>query len=60
MRTETSGKFCGGARSVAPLAQAVILLDESPDNTIPTTTAYPPPVDNGMCANVGVAFPYTY
>jgi hypothetical protein len=58
MRTESSGKFCGGARSVAPRAQAVILLDNAPDHTVPTTTAYPPPVDNGLCANVGFGLSY--
>jgi hypothetical protein len=56
MRTETNNKFCGGARSVTPRARAVILLDNSPEGTIPPTTGYLLLVDNGMCANVGVAF----
>jgi FtsP/CotA-like multicopper oxidase with cupredoxin domain len=51
MRTQTSGKFCGGARSANPKAQAIILVDGAPDNTIPTTAAYPAPVDDGQCAN---------
>jgi FtsP/CotA-like multicopper oxidase with cupredoxin domain len=55
MRTQTSGKFCGGSRSVAPKARAIVLLDDYPEDTIPTTVGYSPPVDNGMCANVSVA-----
>ena len=54
MRTETSGKFCGGARSVNPKGKAVILLDNAPDSSIPTTTPYPDPIDNGLCANVSI------
>jgi len=56
MRTETSGKFCGGARSVNPKGKAVILLDNAPDSSIPTTTPYPDPIDNGLCANVSILY----
>lgn len=51
MRTQTSGKFCGGARSANPKAQAIILIDAAPESTIPTSTPYAAPVDDGQCAN---------
>jgi len=51
MRTQTSGKFCGGARSANPKAQAIVLIDNAPESTIPTSSAYPAPVDDGQCAN---------
>lgn len=49
MRTLQSGKFC--QRAANPEGRAVILLDNTPETAIPTTTAWPPPVDDGTCRN---------
>ncbi|KAF2706513.1 multicopper oxidase [Pleomassaria siparia CBS 279.74] len=49
MRTLQSGKYC--QRAANPKGQAIILLDDAKNTTIPTTTAYPPPVDDGTCKN---------
>jgi len=49
MRTLQSGKFC--QRAANPEGRAVILLDNTPETAIPTTTAWPPPVDDGTCGN---------
>jgi hypothetical protein len=51
MRTETAGKFCGGARSANPKAKAIVLIDNAPESTIPISTGFPPPVDDGQCGN---------
>ncbi|KAF2255775.1 multicopper oxidase [Trematosphaeria pertusa] len=49
MRTLQSGKFC--QRASNPAGRAIVLLDGASDNTIPKTTAYPAPVDDGTCKN---------
>jgi hypothetical protein len=49
MRTLQSGKFC--QRAANPEGRAVILLDNTSETAIPTTTAWPPPVDDGTCKN---------
>jgi hypothetical protein len=40
---------------VNPKGKAVILLDNAPDSSIPNTTPYPDPIDNGLCANVSIS-----
>ena len=49
MRTLQSGRFC--ARANQPEGRAIILVNNATDTSIPTTTALPPPVDDGTCKN---------
>ncbi|MCJ1225204.1 hypothetical protein MMC12_001853 [Toensbergia leucococca] len=58
MRTLQSGLFCARARQ--PEGRAVILLDNAPEDTIPKTLAWPPPIDDRTCKNdpLSVTIPY--
>ncbi|PSN72920.1 extracellular dihydrogeodin oxidase/laccase-like protein [Corynespora cassiicola Philippines] len=49
MRTLQSGKFC--QRASNPEGKAIVLLDGAQEDSIPATTAYPAPVDDGTCKN---------
>ena len=49
MRTLQSGSFC--ARAKQPEGRAIILLNNAPENSIPTTQALGPPIDDGSCKN---------
>lgn len=58
MRAQSLGRFC--SRSFNSAARAVVLVDKAPENTIPTTTAWPALPDDGQCANVGCPPSSTY
>lgn len=57
MRTLTHGKFCGGNRALNPEARAIIFVDDAPETSVPTTSAWPPPVDDLTCSNVRAVLP---
>lgn len=61
MRTIAFGKFCGASRALQTRAKAVIFLDDTPESAaLPTTTAWPDPVDNGLCSNVRISHELTF
>lgn len=53
MRNIAFGKFCGASRALQTRSKAIIFLNDTPDSAaLPTTNAWPDPVDDGQCANV--------
>lgn len=53
MRSNVFGQRCSRpATAQDGIAQAIILLDNAPEDTIPTTTAFTLPPDDFTCSNV--------
>ena len=58
MRTLQSGLYC--ARANQPAGRAIILVDDAPDGSIPTTPALPPPIDDHTCKNDDLSLTVPY
>jgi FtsP/CotA-like multicopper oxidase with cupredoxin domain len=57
MRTIAFGKFCGATRALQTRAKAIIFLNDTPETaSLPSTTAWPDPIDNGLCSNVSFLY----
>ena len=53
MRSIAFGKFCGASRALQTRSKAIIYLDHTRESSsLPTSSAWPDPIDNGLCANV--------
>ncbi|KAL9101309.1 MAG: hypothetical protein Q9163_003421 [Psora crenata] len=49
MRAQSLGRGC--SRSFDSPARALVLVNNASESTIPVTTSWPPPPDDGQCAN---------